>query len=157
MVYLFCLYLFHHYSTKYYLSCQKFQEVCYIIILLTNPLQIFVLFLNRCWGYVKSWHFYCHLLSVPMWAIVLIAIGVLLILLVCCFCICKKCCKKRKKKEGKKGLKGAVDLKNVQLLGSTMKEKVCWFIAIMYPQISWPSDRSLSSSIREEHIWFFLF
>nr|QNN94696.1 synaptotagmin-1 [Malacoceros fuliginosus] len=63
-------------------------------------------------------------IPLPMWAIVLIAIGVLLILLLCCFCMCKKCCKKRKKKDGKKGLKGAVDLKSVQLLGSTMKEKV---------------------------------
>jgi len=62
-------------------------------------------------------------IPLPMWAIVLIAIGVLLIFLLCCFCMCKKCCKKRKKKEGKKGLKGAVDLKSVQLLGSTMKEK----------------------------------
>lgn len=62
-------------------------------------------------------------IPLPMWAIVLIAIGVLLIFLLCCFCMCKKCCKKGKKKEGKKGLKGAVDLKSVQLLGSTMKEK----------------------------------
>jgi synaptotagmin-1 len=64
-------------------------------------------------------------IPLPMWAIVLIAIGILLVMLLCCFCICKKCCKKRKKGEkGKKGLKGAVDLKSVQLLGGTMKEKV---------------------------------
>ena len=65
-----------------------------------------------------------HKIPLPMWAIVLIAIGVLLILLLCCFCMCKKCCKKRKKgKDAKKGLKSGVDLKSVQLLGSTMKEK----------------------------------
>ncbi|XP_072025953.1 synaptotagmin-1-like isoform X2 [Amphiura filiformis] len=59
-----------------------------------------------------------------MWAIITIAIVAGLILLCCCFCICKKCCcKKRKKKEGKKGLKGAVDLKSVQMLGNAYKEK----------------------------------
>lgn len=62
---------------------------------------------------------------VPTWAVVAIAIVAGLILLCCCFCICKKCCcKKRKKKEGKKGLKGAVDLKSVQMLGNSYKEKV---------------------------------
>ncbi|XP_030843620.1 synaptotagmin-1 [Strongylocentrotus purpuratus] len=61
----------------------------------------------------------------PTWAVVAIAIVAGLILLCCCFCICKKCCcKKRKKKEGKKGLKGAVDLKSVQMLGNSYKEKV---------------------------------
>lgn len=63
-------------------------------------------------------------LPLPMWAIITIAIVALLLLLVCCFCICKKCCKRRKKKDGKKGLKGAVDLKSVQLLGASYKEKV---------------------------------
>ncbi|KAI0208745.1 Synaptotagmin-1 [Lamellibrachia satsuma] len=66
-----------------------------------------------------------HKLPLPMWAIVMIAIASGLVLLCCCFCICKRClCKKRKKKDGKKGLKGAVDLKSVQLLGSSYKEKV---------------------------------
>ena len=57
-------------------------------------------------------------------AIIAIAIVAGLILLCCCFCICKKCCCKKKKKDGKKGLKGAVDLNSVKLLGNTMKEKV---------------------------------
>ena len=68
-----------------------------------------------------------HLLfAVPLWAVVLIGIVALLLLLCCCYCICKKCiCKKRKKgKDAKKGLKGAVDLKSVQLLGNSYKEKV---------------------------------
>ncbi|XP_030843625.1 synaptotagmin-1-like isoform X3 [Strongylocentrotus purpuratus] len=63
-------------------------------------------------------------IPLPTWAVVAIAIVAGLILLCCCFCICKKCCcKKRKKKEGKKGLKGAVDLKSVQMLGNSYKEK----------------------------------
>ncbi|XP_038071900.1 synaptotagmin-1-like [Patiria miniata] len=64
-------------------------------------------------------------LPLPMWAIILIAIVAGLLLLCCCGCICVKCCcKKKKKKEGKKGLKGAVDLKSVQMLGAAYKEKV---------------------------------
>jgi len=63
-------------------------------------------------------------LPLPMWAIIMIAIVALLIMICCCVCICKKCCKKRKKGDGKKGLKGAVDLKSVQLLGNACKEKV---------------------------------
>ncbi|XP_071791456.1 synaptotagmin-1-like isoform X1 [Asterias amurensis] len=64
-------------------------------------------------------------LPLPMWAIIVIAIVAGLLLLCCCGCICVKCCcKKRKKKEGKKGLKGAVDLKSVQMLGAAYKEKI---------------------------------
>ncbi|XP_071791458.1 synaptotagmin-1-like isoform X2 [Asterias amurensis] len=64
-------------------------------------------------------------MAVPMWAIIVIAIVAGLLLLCCCGCICVKCCcKKRKKKEGKKGLKGAVDLKSVQMLGAAYKEKI---------------------------------
>ncbi|XP_077999817.1 synaptotagmin-1-like isoform X3 [Glandiceps talaboti] len=63
-------------------------------------------------------------LPLPMWAIIAIGIVAGLLLLCCCICICKKCiCKKKKKKEGKKGLKGAVDLKSVQMLGASYKEK----------------------------------
>ncbi|ESO01376.1 synaptotagmin 1a, partial [Helobdella robusta] len=61
---------------------------------------------------------------VPPWGTVCIGILALLILLCCCGCLLRMCWKRRKGKEGKKGLKGAVDLKNVQLLGSSMKEKV---------------------------------
>ncbi|CAC5408612.1 SYT1 [Mytilus coruscus] len=63
--------------------------------------------------------------EVPIWALILIGAGVLLVLGCCCYCICKRCiCRKKKKKEGKKGLKGAVDLRNVALLGNSYKEKV---------------------------------
>ena len=64
----------------------------------------------------------CFYVSVPMWAIVLIGIGALLLVLCCCFCICKKCCKRRGKKG--KGVKGAVDIRGLQLPGSSYKEKV---------------------------------
>ncbi|XP_076466117.1 synaptotagmin-1-like isoform X2 [Babylonia areolata] len=62
--------------------------------------------------------------KLPIWADILIVAGALLVLSCCFYCICKRCCGKRKKKEGKKGLKGAVDLKSVQLLGNAYKEKV---------------------------------
>ncbi|XP_076466121.1 synaptotagmin-1-like isoform X4 [Babylonia areolata] len=61
--------------------------------------------------------------KLPIWADILIVAGALLVLSCCFYCICKRCCGKRKKKEGKKGLKGAVDLKSVQLLGNAYKEK----------------------------------
>ncbi|ELT99110.1 synaptotagmin 1 [Capitella teleta] len=64
-------------------------------------------------------------LPIPMWAIIAIAIVALLLLLCCCFCICKRCCKRKKKdKDKKKGLKGAVDLGSVKILGNSYKEKV---------------------------------
>nr|KAI8725843.1 putative synaptotagmin-1 isoform X2 [Biomphalaria glabrata] len=62
--------------------------------------------------------------KLPIWAIILIIAGALLILVCGVYCVCRRCCRKRKKKEGKKGLKGAVDLKSVQLLGNAYKEKV---------------------------------
>ncbi|KAK3577448.1 hypothetical protein CHS0354_032299 [Potamilus streckersoni] len=65
-----------------------------------------------------------EILKLPIWALVLICAGALLILVCCVYCMCKRCCRKKKKKEGKKGLKGTVDLKSVQLLGSAYKEKV---------------------------------
>lgn len=40
-----------------------------------------------------------------------------------CFCCIRRCFRKRRAKDGKKGMKG-VDLKSVQLLGSSYKEKV---------------------------------
>ena len=61
---------------------------------------------------------------VPPWGTVCIGLLALLILLCCCGCLCRMCWKRRKGKDMKKGLKGAVDLKSVQLLGSAMKEKV---------------------------------
>ena len=62
---------------------------------------------------------------IPMWGIIAIAIVALLLLLCCCVCICKKCCKRKKKnKDQKKGLKGAVDLGSVKILGNSYKEKV---------------------------------
>ncbi|XP_025099645.1 synaptotagmin-1 isoform X2 [Pomacea canaliculata] len=62
--------------------------------------------------------------KLPIWADILIVAGALLVLSCCLYCLCKRCCRKRKKKEGKKGLKGAVDLKSVTLLGNSYKEKV---------------------------------
>ncbi|BFZ24713.1 hypothetical protein BsWGS_27751 [Bradybaena similaris] len=62
--------------------------------------------------------------KLPIWGVVLIIAGGILLLSCCLFCLCRRCCRKRKKKEGKKGLKGAVDLKSVQLLGNSYKEKV---------------------------------
>ncbi|CAG5136789.1 unnamed protein product [Candidula unifasciata] len=62
--------------------------------------------------------------KLPIWAVILIIAGGILLLSCCLFCLCRRCCRKRKKKEGKKGLKGAVDLKSVQLLGNSYKEKV---------------------------------
>ncbi|XP_059157648.1 synaptotagmin-1 isoform X2 [Physella acuta] len=62
--------------------------------------------------------------KLPIWAIILIIAGALLFLICTVYCVCRRCCRKRKKKEGKKGLKGAVDLKSVQLLGNSYKEKV---------------------------------
>ncbi|XP_039284733.1 synaptotagmin 1 isoform X2 [Nilaparvata lugens] len=60
--------------------------------------------------------------GIPEWVVVSIAILILLIVLGVCFCCIRRCCRKRRGKDGKKG-KGLVDLKNVQLLGSTYKEK----------------------------------
>lgn len=62
--------------------------------------------------------------KLPVWALVAICAGALLILVCCLYCICKRCCKRRKKKDGKKGLKGIVGLEDVKILGHSMKEKV---------------------------------
>ncbi|XP_014484797.1 PREDICTED: synaptotagmin 1 isoform X2 [Dinoponera quadriceps] len=61
--------------------------------------------------------------GIPPWGLVAILIGVGIIVLGICFCCIRRCCRKRRTKDGKKGLKGAVDLKSVQLLGSTYKDK----------------------------------
>ncbi|OAD52789.1 Synaptotagmin 1 [Eufriesea mexicana] len=60
--------------------------------------------------------------GIPTWGLVAILIGV--VVLGICFCCIRRCCRKRRSKDGKKGLKGAVDLKSVQLLGTTYKDKV---------------------------------
>ncbi|XP_050459143.1 synaptotagmin 1 isoform X2 [Cataglyphis hispanica] len=62
-------------------------------------------------------------MGIPPWGLVAILIGVGVIVLGICFCCIRRCCRKRRSKDGKKGLKGAVDLKSVQLLGSTYKDK----------------------------------
>ncbi|XP_076231389.1 synaptotagmin 1 isoform X2 [Calliopsis andreniformis] len=62
-------------------------------------------------------------MGIPTWALVAILIAVGVIVLGICFCCIRRCCRKRRSKDGKKGLKGAVDLKSVQLLGSTYKDK----------------------------------
>ncbi|CAN7995660.1 unnamed protein product [Ixodes hexagonus] len=60
---------------------------------------------------------------IPPWGIVMILIAVALLLVCICFCCLRRWCRRRKK-DAKKGLKGAVDLKGVQLLGNAYKEKV---------------------------------
>lgn len=62
-------------------------------------------------------------MGIPTWGLVAILIGVGVVVLAICFCCIRRCCRKRRSKDGKKGLKGAVDLKSVQLLGSTYKDK----------------------------------
>ncbi|XP_046440576.1 synaptotagmin 1-like isoform X6 [Daphnia pulex] len=54
-------------------------------------------------------------MGMPVWALYCIGIA---------FCCIRRCCRKRRPKDAKKGLKGAVDLKSVQLLGNAYKEKV---------------------------------
>ncbi|XP_046739835.1 synaptotagmin 1 isoform X1 [Diprion similis] len=62
--------------------------------------------------------------GVPEWGLAAIFIAIGVVILGICFCCIRRCCRKRRSKDGKKGLKGAVDLKSVQLLGSTYKDKV---------------------------------
>ncbi|XP_076385072.1 synaptotagmin 1 isoform X2 [Megachile rotundata] len=62
-------------------------------------------------------------MGIPTSALVAILIAVGVIVLGICFCCIRRCCRKRRSKDGKKGLKAAVDLKSVQLLGSTYKDK----------------------------------
>ncbi|XP_006610455.1 synaptotagmin 1 isoform X2 [Apis dorsata] len=62
-------------------------------------------------------------MGIPTWGLVAILIAVSVVVLGICFCCIRRCCRKRRSKDGKKGLKGAVDLKSVQLLGSTYKDK----------------------------------
>ncbi|KAL3267094.1 hypothetical protein HHI36_011234 [Cryptolaemus montrouzieri] len=58
------------------------------------------------------------------WMIVSIGIAICAIILGICFCCIRRCFRKRRAKDAKgKGMKG-VDLKSVQLLGSSYKEKV---------------------------------
>ncbi|XP_017763708.1 PREDICTED: synaptotagmin 1 isoform X2 [Eufriesea mexicana] len=61
--------------------------------------------------------------GIPTWGLVAILIAVGVVVLGICFCCIRRCCRKRRSKDGKKGLKGAVDLKSVQLLGTTYKDK----------------------------------
>ncbi|CAK9298020.1 unnamed protein product [Gordionus sp. m RMFG-2023] len=62
-------------------------------------------------------------IPLPPWALVAIAcLGILLLL--CCLYYSMRKLWRKKKKEGKKGLKGIVDLKQVQVLGTGLKEKV---------------------------------
>ncbi|CAK9805599.1 Synaptotagmin 1 [Anthophora plagiata] len=63
-------------------------------------------------------------MGIPTWGLEVILIAVGVVVLGICFCCVRRWCRKRRSKDGKKGLKGAVDLKSVQLLGSTYKDKV---------------------------------
>ncbi|CAL1263509.1 unnamed protein product [Larinioides sclopetarius] len=60
---------------------------------------------------------------IPMWGVIVLFIIIGAFFLCTCFCCFKRLCR-RKKKDSKKGLKGAVDLKSVQILGGSYKEKV---------------------------------
>jgi len=62
--------------------------------------------------------------GISKYGTVIIGIVALMILICCCGCLIRMCWKRRKSKDFKKGLKGAVDLKSVQMLGSAMKDKV---------------------------------
>jgi len=66
--------------------------------------------------------FFCR--AVPVWASIVIALLTLMAVVLCCGCICKICWKKRKDRGFRKGLKSAVDLRSVQILSSTLKDKV---------------------------------
>ncbi|KAF5284008.1 hypothetical protein FQA39_LY17166 [Lamprigera yunnana] len=61
--------------------------------------------------------------GIPDWGIVTIFIVIAVLVLGICFCCIRRCFRKRRAKGDKKGMKG-VDLKSVQLLGSSYKEKV---------------------------------
>ncbi|KAK4886278.1 hypothetical protein RN001_002549 [Aquatica leii] len=61
--------------------------------------------------------------GLPDWGIVTIFIVIAVLVLGICFCCIRRCFRKRRAKGDKKGMKG-VDLKSVQLLGSSYKEKV---------------------------------
>lgn len=61
--------------------------------------------------------------GIDTWMLVSILIAVSIVILGICFCCIRRCFRKRRAKDGKKGMKG-VDLKSVQLLGSSYKEKV---------------------------------
>lgn len=61
---------------------------------------------------------------VPMWGTICVGITALVILLCCCGCLIRLCWRRSRGRGLKKGLKGAVDLKSVQLLGDAIKEKV---------------------------------
>ncbi|KAJ8926407.1 hypothetical protein NQ314_021193 [Rhamnusium bicolor] len=64
-----------------------------------------------------------HDRGIDTWVLVTILIAVSVIILGICFCCIRRCFRKRRAKDAKKGMKG-VDLKSVQLLGSSYKEKV---------------------------------
>ncbi|XP_072401406.1 synaptotagmin 1-like isoform X2 [Diabrotica undecimpunctata] len=66
---------------------------------------------------------YANKEGIDTWVLVTILIAVSVVILGICFCCIRRCFRKRRAKDGKKGMKG-VDLKSVQLLGSSYKEKV---------------------------------
>ena len=67
----------------------------------------------------------CVRWAVPVWASIAIALMALLLVVCCCGCLCKLCLKRRKDRGFRKGLKSAVDFRSIQILGSTLKDKVC--------------------------------
>ena len=77
--------------------------------------------------FVTDNYIWSLLLIVPTEAVAAIAIGCCVVFLAILYCCVRRWWKKRGKNKGadqKKGLKGVVDLKSVQVLGNTMKDKV---------------------------------
>ncbi|XP_050518390.1 synaptotagmin 1 isoform X2 [Diabrotica virgifera virgifera] len=72
---------------------------------------------------ISNFVHYANKEGIDTWVLVTILIAVSVVILGICFCCIRRCFRKRRAKDGKKGMKG-VDLKSVQLLGSSYKEKV---------------------------------
>lgn len=118
-------------NTAYNTSFVEFINVAlvYNSSLLHSLLNIHFRHAWRCAVYLQvdrvEWRIHCRDSIIMHICAFLCRTGVGIIILGICFCCIRRCCRKRRTKDGKKGLKGAVDLKSVQLLGSTYKDKVC--------------------------------
>ncbi|CAH1981190.1 unnamed protein product [Acanthoscelides obtectus] len=88
-----------------------------------SPELITVKPLNETGGIVQEAVDIARKEGIEPWMLVTILIVISAIVLGICFCCIRRCFRKRRAKDAKKGMKG-VDLKSVQLLGSSYKEKV---------------------------------
>lgn len=102
---------YSQYSLRNSFNRNQFSLLISYLIIISSFHQTFITTPN---------HFFNSFKFLPSYAWVAVSVVVLGI----CFCCIRRCCRKRRSKDGKKGLKGAVDLKSVQLLGSTYKDKV---------------------------------